>query len=200
MAAFAVLTIVLIVTNVMAFTVIYGWSLGVVEAINYVVVIGMSIDYAVHMSEAYNSSKATTREQRVTDMVEEMGVSVLSGALSTVLAILPMFFAPNEFFTKFGTFLAVTIALSCVYAMTFYPALLAVFGPLGNTGKVYVFLGKCLRRVFYGKGLVSYGKPSKKQKSIKQKASKKRKSAKKSKSEKNEEQSSSFIESSDFTV
>jgi hypothetical protein len=43
MSAFAVLTICLIVVDVFAFTVIRGWALGVVEAINYVVVIGMSI-------------------------------------------------------------------------------------------------------------------------------------------------------------
>ena len=49
MAFYAVSTIGLIVIDVFAFTVIAGWSLGVVEAVNYVVVIGMSIDYTVHM-------------------------------------------------------------------------------------------------------------------------------------------------------
>ena len=38
----------LIVIDVFAFTVIVGFSLGVLEAINYVVVIGLSIDYCVH--------------------------------------------------------------------------------------------------------------------------------------------------------
>ena len=46
------------------------------EAINYVAVIGMSIDYCVHMSEAYVEASATEREPRVKKMLAEMGVSV----------------------------------------------------------------------------------------------------------------------------
>ena len=149
MAFFAVSTIVLIVLDVFAFTVVAGWSLGVVEAVNYVVVIGMSIDYAVHMSEAYTSARADTRAERVILMMEEMGVSVLSGALSTLFAVFLMFFAPNRFFFKFATFMFVTIALSCIYAMTFFPALLACIGPMGNAGEIYYRITKLRRRVFH---------------------------------------------------
>lgn len=48
MAFISVLNILLIVTDVFAFTVLAGYKLGVVEAILYIVVIGMSIDYSVH--------------------------------------------------------------------------------------------------------------------------------------------------------
>lgn len=51
MAFLSVGTIILIIVDVFAFTVLAGYKLGVLEAINYVVVIGMSIDYSVHMSE-----------------------------------------------------------------------------------------------------------------------------------------------------
>jgi hypothetical protein len=174
MSFFVVLTICLIVVDVFAFTVLRGWSLGVVEAINYVVVIGMSIvssskhlnlphryyltllraftcmqDYAVHMSEAYTTSVADTRAERVILMMEEMGVSVLSGALSTLLAVFLMFFAPNSFFVKFATFLFVTIALSCLYAMTFFPALLSIVGPLGTSGEIYVKLKECRKKMLH---------------------------------------------------
>jgi predicted RND superfamily exporter protein len=52
------------------------FRLGMLEAINYVAVIGMSIDYCVHMSEAYVEASATEREPRVKKMLAEMGVSV----------------------------------------------------------------------------------------------------------------------------
>jgi hypothetical protein len=45
MAFFSVLTIIFIVLDVFAFTVLAGYKLGVIEAVNYVVVIGLSIDY-----------------------------------------------------------------------------------------------------------------------------------------------------------
>mmetsp|Transcript_1158 Transcript_1158/g.2290 ORF Transcript_1158/g.2290 Transcript_1158/m.2290 type:complete len:190 (-) Transcript_1158:146-715(-) len=138
LAAFSVFTILLIVIDIIAFTVVVGWDLGVIEAVNYVVVIGMSIDYSVHMSEAFNEGHGKTRADKVKSMLEEMGVSVLSGALSTLLATFPMFFAPNTFFVKFASFMFCTIALSCIYALTFFPAVLATIGPLGNTGMIWV--------------------------------------------------------------
>lgn len=101
------------------------------------------------MSEAYTESHAETRVQKVTLMLEEMGVSVLSGALSTLIAAFFMFFAPNTFFVKFAAFLFVTIALSCIYALVFYPALLAVIGPLGNTGMIYERLGRLKNRFIH---------------------------------------------------
>eukprot|EP00549_Striatella_unipunctata_P025511 CAMPEP_0118725018 /NCGR_PEP_ID=MMETSP0800-20121206/32911_1 /TAXON_ID=210618 ORGANISM="Striatella unipunctata, Strain CCMP2910" /NCGR_SAMPLE_ID=MMETSP0800 /ASSEMBLY_ACC=CAM_ASM_000638 /LENGTH=846 /DNA_ID=CAMNT_0006633679 /DNA_START=84 /DNA_END=2624 /DNA_ORIENTATION=+ len=142
MALLSVFTILLIVIDVFAFTVMMGWKLGVLEAVNYVVVIGMSIDYCVHMSEAYESAKADTRGERVTLMLEEMAVSVLSGALSTLGACFFMFFAPNKFFVKFATFMFVTMSLSCIYALTFFPALLATVGPMGEFGDLYTWIGK----------------------------------------------------------
>ena len=48
MAFISVFNIVLIVTDIFAFTVLAGYKLGVIEAVLYVVVVGMSIDYSVH--------------------------------------------------------------------------------------------------------------------------------------------------------
>eukprot|EP00977_Amphora_coffeiformis_P009253 scaffold2102_cov161-Amphora_coffeaeformis.AAC.37 len=142
MSFISVFNICLIVTNVFAFTVLAGYKLGVIEAVLYVVVIGLSIDYSVHMSEAYTEAHGETRTERVVVMVEEMGVSVLSGALSTLIASFFMFFAPNTFFVKFAAFLFVTIALSCIYALVLFPAALSVFGPLGDTGSLHKWFGR----------------------------------------------------------
>ena len=49
LSLYSVLTIMLIVLNVFAFTVLAGYRLGVIEAVLFVVVIGMSIDYSVHV-------------------------------------------------------------------------------------------------------------------------------------------------------
>jgi len=144
MSCFSIFTIVLIVVDVFAFTVLMGFRLGVLEAVNYVVVIGLSIDYCVHMSEAYTESHhPSDRRLRVQDMVTEMGVSVISGAMSTLGCVFFMFFAPNVFFFRFACFVTATITLSCVYALVFFPALLAIFGPQGTTGD----LKPMLRRV-----------------------------------------------------
>ncbi|CAB9508308.1 dispatched homolog 3 [Seminavis robusta] len=146
MAFFSVGTIFFIVVDVFAFTVLMGWKLGVLEAVNYVVVIGLSIDYTVHLSEAYTESRAKDRRGRVIKMVEEMAVSVLSGAISTLGATFFMFFAPNLFFVKFAAFIFATIILSCLYALTFFPALLSIVGPVGEVGNVCYWIGKRWRK------------------------------------------------------
>eukprot|EP00494_Astrolonche_serrata_P020999 UN21231 len=38
---------------IMGFTVMMGWKLGILESIIYVMVVGMSVDYVVHLGEAY---------------------------------------------------------------------------------------------------------------------------------------------------
>lgn len=167
MAFFSVFTICLIVVNVFAFTVLMGWSLGILEAVNYgklscilsrftetnsdamiafaVVVIGLSIDYCVHMSEAYTKSHATNRFPRVLHTFEAMGISVLSSSLSTLGASFFMFFAPVVFFVKFAAFIFVTISLSTIYSLVFFPAVLSIMGPTGDFGNLHVWIGKRLK-------------------------------------------------------
>ncbi|CAB9512861.1 dispatched homolog 3 [Seminavis robusta] len=146
MAFFSVFTICLIVVDVFAFTVLMGWSLGILEAVNYVVVIGLSIDYCVHMSEAYTKSHSTERFPRVIHTFEEMGISVLSSSLSTLGASFFMFFAPVVFFVKFAAFIFVTITLSAIYSLTFFPAVLSIMGPTGDFGNWHFWVSKMLNK------------------------------------------------------
>jgi len=148
MAFWSVFTIMLIVMDIFMFTVLFGYSLGILEAVNYVVVIGMSIDYCVHMSEAYteaihhtavpNAHRLRDREERVVAMLAEMAVSVISGAISTVGCMSFLLICPLTFFVKFGFFVCTTICLSCIYSLIFFPALLATIGPEHGTGDLNV--------------------------------------------------------------
>mmetsp|Transcript_28927 Transcript_28927/g.55390 ORF Transcript_28927/g.55390 Transcript_28927/m.55390 type:complete len:1169 (-) Transcript_28927:363-3869(-) len=140
MALLSVFTIGMIVMFVFAFVVAMGWSLGGIEAINFVMVIGLSVDYAIHLSEAFVHSPHHDRRSRVVGMLTELGVSVVSGAVSTLGCAFFMFFPENEFFPKFGMFIFVTIALSLILSLTFFPALLATVGPEGEAGNLgFVF-------------------------------------------------------------
>ncbi|KAK3242148.1 Patched domain-containing protein [Cymbomonas tetramitiformis] len=137
MAFISTLTIAYIVLGVFWFTVAKGWDLGALEAINYVMVIGLSVDYCVHLSEAYIHAHSQDRKHRVRDMLTELGVSVVSGACSTLGCSFFMFFPGNEFYPKFGQFIFCTILLSIVHSLTFFPALLACIGPEGKNGNVF---------------------------------------------------------------
>eukprot|EP00452_MALV-II_sp_L67-6_P000005 gene5-49_t len=64
--------------------VIAGWELGVPESIAVVIVIGFSVDYVVHLAAHYVHSPFNSREERATESVTAMGVSIFSGAITTM--------------------------------------------------------------------------------------------------------------------
>ena len=96
----AVITIGMIATIVLGFLTVSGWGLGVLESILIVIVIGFSVDYTVHLADSYMQSRAIDREGKVTDALTHTGMSVLSGAISTILASIPMLFTQIIFFYK----------------------------------------------------------------------------------------------------
>jgi predicted RND superfamily exporter protein len=110
-----------------------------IEAMNMCMVVGLSVDYVVHLAEGYTLSLHTDRLSRVRDMLDLMGVSVFFGACTTLGASLFMFFTVLSFFSQFGTFLFSTIGFSLVFSMGLFVTLLGIIGPEGNTGNVLAF-------------------------------------------------------------
>eukprot|EP00803_Ostreobium_quekettii_P001213 evm.model.scf_206EXC.9 EVM.evm.TU.scf_206EXC.9 scf_206EXC:105101-116496(-) len=60
----AVLNLACIVVSMLGFFYLLGWTLGVVEAISVTILVGMSVDFTLHVSEAYSNSKSRLRGQR----------------------------------------------------------------------------------------------------------------------------------------
>ena len=79
----------------------------------------------------------STREARVRYSVGHMGVSVLSGALTSLGASLLLFFCTLQFFSTFGTFFFGTILLAWLWANFFFIPALGTVGPEGIQGDFY---------------------------------------------------------------
>lgn len=142
-AIYSVFTIFVVVICVMGFGMANGWKLGVIEAVIYVMVVGMSVDYVVHLSEAYLASGESKREGRTRRMLGIVGSSVLSGAISTLLGIFWLFFATNQIFFKFGSFIFFLISCSCLMSLVAFTAAMTYVGPEGKNGNIYVCFQKC---------------------------------------------------------
>merc|ERR1712146_778491 len=94
-------------------------------------------DFTAHFAEGYLTSGETTRGGRVQMMLTRVGVSVLSGAVSTLGATAFLFFPVILFFRKFGMFIFATILSSLFISLFFFTALLASgVGPRGNSGDI----------------------------------------------------------------
>jgi predicted RND superfamily exporter protein len=108
----------------------------VLESLNLVLVVGLAVDYVVHLAEGYSRSAHSDRLNRLRDALEEVGISVLSGALTTLGASMFLLIAHILFFSQFGIFMFSTIGLSILYALGFFTTMLGIMGPQNEFGSL----------------------------------------------------------------
>lgn len=127
--ALASLTISLITCCVLGIIAMMGWKLGVLESLNLTLVVGLAVDYVVHLAEGYMHLVGEDRLTKVRHTLTHVGISVLSGACSTLGASIFMLAAKIVFFFQFGIFMFCTIGLSILFSLLFFTILLAITGP-----------------------------------------------------------------------
>jgi predicted RND superfamily exporter protein len=128
----AMSSIVGIMITVFGMMACLGWKISMLESICMIVVVGMAVDYTVHLMHSYNEAKARTRFRKAQCALTEMGVSVISGALTTFAASVPLLFAEFKFFTNFGTFIAMITVASILWSVVFLMTLAMACGPEGS--------------------------------------------------------------------
>eukprot|EP01083_Nonionella_stella_P317659 1157751_1 len=136
-SVFAVFDIIGIMLCELGLMAVLDWEFGISEAISTVMIIGFSVDYVVHLANAYlEAHDANTRAERLRFALLTMGISVVSGAITTFSAGFFLIFPVIVFFSKMGVLMMSTIAFSILFAMFFFTSLLAQFGPEYDTGKL----------------------------------------------------------------
>jgi len=134
-------------TNIIAITAVFvglipllGWELGSNESIFMIAVVGLSVDYTVHLLHSYNMQEGA-REDKVQNVLAEMGISVVNSAITTLLAAACLFACWFWFFVQYGGFLFFVILFSIMMSIFFLIPLLLVVGPIDGKGDL-----ECLRR------------------------------------------------------
>jgi hypothetical protein len=110
-----------------------GWEMGVIESISITVLVGLSIDYVVHLANSYIEAEQHGRMERVQASFAEMGVTVFGGAATSIGASAMLFLCYFQMFFKFGGFMFMTIVTSFLWANCFFMPILSLLGPQGNT-------------------------------------------------------------------
>jgi multidrug efflux pump subunit AcrB len=123
-AFFATFNILCVMISIVGSIVLLGWDLGSIESILIAITAGFAVDYVVHLAHAYERTKGDTYT-RMSTAFGEMGISVMSGMVTSVGASIPLFFCQLQFFKKFGTFICLTIAFSWVFANFFFMSILS---------------------------------------------------------------------------
>jgi len=143
------LNIAIIMLSFLGLWPLLEWELDIYNVIFLIISVGLSVDYTVHLLHAYNESMGDDRETRTQHTVSSMGITVLSGATTTLLSAVPLFICQATVFKRLGTFMFIIIFLSITSAITLLVPLLLTVGPNGEFGDVQFFMW--LRRNCVGK-------------------------------------------------
>eukprot|EP01052_Picozoa_sp_SAG31_P009085 SAG31_NODE_470_length_15239_cov_19.376288_4_plen_460_part_00 len=133
---------------------IAGWSLGIVEAISALVLVGSSVDYSLHVAEAFvecsQLNRVTCQPYKmgraalVTQALTRIGVSVLNAAATTFLSVLCLMFCNVALFVKFGQVITVSVIVSIVFALMPLGSVLGLCGPRSfrrsMKRQIYIFI------------------------------------------------------------
>jgi len=139
-ALYAITTIGAIVMSVLGWCwAVEGWYLGVSESIAGIIVIGLAVDYVIHLGHMYlevGHLGYETRKERWEMALKNMGVTVLAGAVTTLVAGLSMRLCQMTFFLQMSTLISVTIVYSLLFTLFFFMCLLRLAGPEGKCGDI----------------------------------------------------------------
>ena len=133
-AILSLLCVAIVIVSVLAIMQFQGWEIGISECIAMVVLIGFSVDYVVHLSADYMHSAHKTRNDRMKQAYQEMGVSILSGCITTFGSGVFLFGGKVITFNKFAVMITSTISLSFIVAMMLFGAVMHVLGPQDGFG------------------------------------------------------------------
>lgn len=129
LAFMVILSILLIIVCLMAFMFgILQWRFGAIEAVGLIVFVGSSVDYSLHMAEAFSQVKQGSSFLRIKGALTHTGGAIVAAAITTTLAGVPILFCTIRVFARFGGAFITTTVLSLFCSLCIFSGALAMFG------------------------------------------------------------------------
>ena len=139
-ALYAIICIAGIIISVIATMQLLGWSFGVLEAISIVVIIGFSVDYVVHLANHYVESVYQDRYRRTKDALTGIGISIVSGAITTIGSTIFFLMATMLFNVKFAKLVLSTMLFSLYFSLVVFVCINHWIGPNGHFGNLKFYV------------------------------------------------------------
>ncbi|CAM9121063.1 unnamed protein product [Ectocarpus fasciculatus] len=121
------LTLVLIDVELLGF--VYHWNLDVnsITVIELIMAVGLVVDYMVHIVHYFlHQDPSIPKDARIAEALGEIGPSVMVGAATTFLGIMPVAFANNVIFRVFFKMFLVIISFGFFHGVVFIPVMLSI--------------------------------------------------------------------------
>jgi predicted RND superfamily exporter protein len=109
--------------------VVLNAGLGIIEALSLAIVVGLSVDYVIHLGHAYNHSILIGRYLRSRSALDTRASSVVSAGISSIGAISVLFFCDVQVFPSFAMIFVMLIGYSLLWSLIFFTSFLMVCGP-----------------------------------------------------------------------
>jgi len=132
-AFLAFVTIACILVSVLACMKLADYEMGTITSICITILAGFAVDYVVHLAHAFNNSTKPGRKEKSQEAFEVIGISVLSGMVTSVLAAAVLLTCSLQFFAKFGFFLIVTVVAAWIWGNCCFMSLMHICGPDDTT-------------------------------------------------------------------
>lgn len=132
---FCTLTIGYVLTSVTATLVAMGWTLGFLESICFAILIGVSVDFVIHLGHAYSTAAEGNADRgfRARHALISMGPSILATGFTTILSAVVMLFTVITFFQKFALILVFTVLQASIGSFFVFLTMADCFGPRNPT-------------------------------------------------------------------
>ena len=118
----------LIIVNIIGYMHFWDLTLDSVTIIMLVIALGLSVDYAAHIGRAFMEIDGTP-DARLKLCLENMGVAVLNGAMSTFLAVLLLGGSQSYVFITFFRQLFLCIVFGLTHGLVLLPVLMSLINP-----------------------------------------------------------------------
>ena len=116
------------VVDVFLFTtlVIGDIRFNVISVINFVMAVGLAVDYTLHFCHAFLAAPGICEIERVQYTMRTMGSSILKGGGTTLVGTLPMAFSRSVIFRTFFALLFSTIVYGLAVGLILIPVVLSI--------------------------------------------------------------------------
>lgn len=105
-----------------------------VSFMNFVMSVGLCVDYCVHIGHAYSKAEGSGN-LRVKNAIRAMGSSVFQGGFTTFVGVMMLSIASSTAFRTFFKMLLCTVVLGVYHGLVVMPVILSIVGDtlIGNT-------------------------------------------------------------------
>eukprot|EP00980_Cylindrotheca_fusiformis_P028513 scaffold22607_cov123-Cylindrotheca_fusiformis.AAC.10 len=123
------INVAMCIIEILGFMYVLDIVIDSVSVINMVLAVGLSVDYSAHIGHSFMTKRGDDKNERTTDALADMGSAVLSGAISTFLAVVVLLFSSSYVFVVLSTQFALTVGLGIIHGLILLPVMLSVLGP-----------------------------------------------------------------------